>query len=70
MLVDGPAGKRRITETEITRLIALRDKARKQGRYQEADAIRQKLRREGITLVDEKHANGKTVKTAWKYTAS
>ena len=51
----------------MNRLVALRDKARRQGRYQEADAIRQKLRKEGVVLVDEKHANGKTIKTTWKY---
>jgi hypothetical protein len=59
--------KEKLKENEIIRLIRQRDKARKQGRYKEADNIRLELKREGILLVDEKHTNGQLCKTAWKY---
>jgi cysteinyl-tRNA synthetase len=61
------ARKDRLKENEIIRMISQRDKARKQGKYKEADMIRDELKREGVVLIDEKHANGHLCKTTWKY---
>jgi cysteinyl-tRNA synthetase len=57
----------RIKENEVVRLITQRDKARKQGDFKQADQIRERLSREGVLLLDQKHANGKSCKTTWKY---
>jgi len=66
--IDPAQSKRKkLKEKEIFRLITLRDKARKQGKFTEADEIREHLQKEGVMLVDEKHAGGKELKTTWKY---
>lgn len=62
-----PAPHHHISETDVVRLITQRDKARKQGNFKEADQIRHRLKAQGVLLVDEKHANGKSCKTTWKY---
>jgi len=49
------------------KLINQRDKARKQGKYKDADLIREYLKKEGIILFDEKYASGMACKTTWKY---
>ncbi len=59
--------RKRVKEKEILRLITLRDKARKQGKFSQADDIRDHLSREGVMLIDSKHAGGKELKTTWKF---
>lgn len=49
------------------KLIAIRDRARRQGKYSEADEIREHLSKEGVMIIDAKHASGKELRTTWKY---
>ncbi len=53
-----PAGATHLDEAEIERQIALRDKARQEKDFQEADRIRDELAANGVLLEDEA---GKTI---------
>ena len=59
--------RKKMKEKEILKLIAIRDKARRQGKFSEADEIREHLSKEGVLIIDEKHASGKELRTSWKY---
>lgn len=57
-----------LSEDEIEDLIDIRNEARRQCNYAEADRIRELLRKKGILLMDEKGRRGKGVEvTNWKY---
>lgn len=57
-----------ISEEEIEELIDVRNEARRQCNFAEADRIREILRKKSITLMDEKGRRGKGVEvTTWKY---
>lgn len=55
-----------MTVQEIEELINLRNKVRKLGKYQQADEIRDKLKKNGILLID---GTGRKdiYQTTWSY---
>ncbi|OMJ81518.1 hypothetical protein SteCoe_17985 [Stentor coeruleus] len=58
----------RLTDDDIEELIDIRNEARRQCNFAEADRIRELLRKKGITLMDEKGRRGRGVEvTTWKY---
>ena len=58
----------KLSEDEIEELIDIRNEARRQCNFLEADKIREILRKKGITLMDEKGRRGKGVEvTTWKH---
>jgi hypothetical protein len=58
----------KLCEDEIEELIDIRNEARRQCNFAEADRIRELLRTKGITLMDEKGRRGRGVEvTTWKY---
>ena len=58
----------RLAEEDIEELIDIRNEARRQCNFMEADRIRELLRRKGVTLMDEKGRRGKGVEvTTWRY---
>ena len=57
-----------LSEDEIEDLIDVRNEARRQCNFSEADRIRELLRKKGVVLMDEKGRRGKGVEvTNWKY---
>lgn len=58
----------RITPQKISELLELRNKARRELNFAEADRIRNYLRSCGVCLIDEKGRRGRATEvTAWKY---
>ena len=58
----------RLCDDDIEELIDVRNEARRQCNFMEADRIRELLRKKGITLMDEKGRRGRGVEvTTWKY---
>jgi hypothetical protein len=58
----------RLCDDDIEELIDIRNEARRQCNFMEADRIRELLRKKGITLMDEKGRRGRGVEvTTWKY---
>ena len=58
----------RLNEDEIEELIDIRNEARRQCNFSEADRIREILRKKGVTLMDEKGRRGRGVDvTTWKF---
>ena len=58
----------RIGAQKITELLELRNKARRELNFMEADRIRNYLRSVGVCLIDEKGRRGKAADvTTWKY---
>lgn len=58
----------KICEDDIEELIDVRNEARRQCNFAEADRIRELLRKKGVTLMDEKGRRGRGVEvTTWKY---
>lgn len=57
----------KLNEDEIEELIDIRNEARRQCNFAEADRIRELLRKKGVTLMDEKGRRGRGVDvTTWK----
>jgi cysteinyl-tRNA synthetase len=57
-----------LSDNDVEELIDIRNEARRQCNFAEADRIREILRKKGITLVDEKGARGKgTEVTTWRF---
>jgi len=60
-------GSGKLYGKEVEELIDIRNEARRQCNFAEADRIRELLRKKGIILIDEKGARGKgTEVTTWK----
>jgi cysteinyl-tRNA synthetase len=58
----------RISPQKIAELLELRNKARRELNFSEADRIRNYLRSCGVCLIDEKGRRGKAAEvTTWKY---
>ena len=58
----------KLSEDEIEELIDIRNEARRQCNFAEADRIREILRKKGVTLMDEKGRRGRGVDvTTWKF---
>jgi len=58
---------RRPSHKEVEAIIEQRNQARKTGRFEEADEIRELLRQHGITVMDEKGGCGRGNEvTSWK----
>ena len=58
----------RITPHKISELLEMRNKARRELNFNEADRIRNYLRSIGVCLIDEKGRRGKAADvTTWKY---
>ena len=58
----------KLNEDEIEELIDIRNEARRQCNFAEADRIREILRKKGVTLMDEKGRRGKGAEvTTWKF---
>ncbi|OMJ70859.1 hypothetical protein SteCoe_31074 [Stentor coeruleus] len=58
----------KLSEDDIEELIDIRNEARRQCNFSEADRIRELLKKKGITLMDEKGRRGRGIEvTTWKY---
>lgn len=57
---------KRLTVQEIEEQINLRNKLRKLGNYQQADGIREELKKKGVVLTDGTRSKN-THETTWSY---
>jgi cysteinyl-tRNA synthetase len=58
----------RLSPQKISELLELRNKARRELNFHEADRIRNYLRSCGVCLIDEKGRRGRAAEvTTWKY---
>lgn len=67
-LIDTTEETFRISPQKISELLEMRNKARRELNFQEADRIRNYLRSVGVCLIDEKGRRGRANEvTTWKY---